>query len=316
MVLYFETSALNWFIKNKSIEDLVATRKLQTTKRKRWCLSCVTLWELFLTTKEEERYKIINSARFLFDPYLTPTPEELIVNFIKAGCPNVEKKYEFISYGILSKEWTRSCKETSYLLHPSEKDLLLRTKTWRHIGKVIQTYDTDALKIISHVTGSVLNEIYVQNLFENLVKRSNIKYYTKSEEILLKKTILCSLVILCFGFLFDRQAIDAYWNSLKIHDTNNRIHYLIENHPDLFKRGPLHNIAKMFTVQKEKSNRGLIFDTLHSVYIDYVDLFITNDQHYKYIEKNFEDVNTNKIKLVDELIWQSPAQIIVTKQRD
>ena len=72
----------------------------------------------------------------------------------------------------------------------------------------------------------------------------------------------------------------------------------------------------MFTTQKEKSNRGIIFDALHSVYIDYVDLFITNDQHYKNIAKNFEDFNTNKIKLVDELIWQSPAQIIVTPKRD
>lgn len=316
MVLYFETSALNWFIKNKSIEDLVATGELQTTKRNRWCLSCVTLWELFLTTNEEERYKIVNPIRFLFDPYLIPSPEELIVNFIKAGCPNEEKKYEFISYGILSKEWTKSCKEASYLLHPSEKDLRLRTKIWRHIGKVIQAYDTNAFKIISHVTGTVSNEIYIQNLFEKLIKRSYIKYYTKSEEIFLKKAILCCLIILCFGFLFDKKSIDDYWAYLKIPDTNDRIHYLIENHPNLFKRGPLNNIVKMFTAQKEKSNRGIIFDALHSIYIDYVDLFITNDQHYKNIAKNFEDSNTNKIKLVDELIWQSPAQIIVTKKRD
>ena len=310
MILYFETSALNCIVKNRFTDDLAATRELQEMRGRRWCLSCVTLWELFLTTKEEERYRIVDSARFLFSPYLVPSPEELIVNFLKSGCPNLEKKYALVSNGSLSKEWMKSCKEMGYLLHPSEKDLRLRTRIWRNIWKVIQAYDTNACEIVSHVTGTVLNEIYVHTLFEKLVKRLRTKYYTKAEEIHLKKAILCSLVILCFGLLFDRKAIDAYWASLEIHDANDRIHYLIESHPGLFRRGPLSNMVKMFTIQRGKSNRGAIFDALHSVYIDYVDLFITNDQHYKNIAKEFEDLNNIKIRLVDELTWRSPTQII------
>lgn len=88
---YFEPSALNYLAKKISIGDAIATKAYQNLKGNRWYISPVTIWEIFLTQDVFNREKIIYFAQHLFDLDLLPIPEEIIVNYIKAGCPITEK---------------------------------------------------------------------------------------------------------------------------------------------------------------------------------------------------------------------------------
>lgn len=104
MLVYFETSAINRFAKNRTVADAIATKELRRNKRRRWVVSIVSLWEIFLTTQEDERAQLIDFSRFLFDENLISSPEELVVNFVDAGCPLHERKYPLVSRGVMVRE--------------------------------------------------------------------------------------------------------------------------------------------------------------------------------------------------------------------
>ena len=74
-----------------------------------------------------------------------------------------------------------------------------------------------------------------------------------------------------------------------------------------FFRGPLANVSRMIQMQSRgKTNRGLFFDSLHSVYTTYCDLFVTNDPHFmKYKNENGTDPNVRKIVSVKDLEFVS-----------
>ncbi len=59
---------------------------------------------------------------------------------------------------------------------------------------------------------------------------------------------------------------------------------------------------------KNKSGRGLYFDSLHSIYMTYSDLFITNDEHFFiYKNENNHDSNMTKVTSIKDLNFFTPS---------
>ncbi len=88
---------------------------------------------------EKRRIDLLELSRCLFYEYLIPSPEEIIVNYIKNGCPKIEKRYGLKSNSLFSKEWTRSCKDLSYAFQPDIGQIEDRTKAIRSIADIFHT---------------------------------------------------------------------------------------------------------------------------------------------------------------------------------
>ena len=76
--IYFETSGVNYlFDKVFSNPDFgsLATKKLQIEKGRKWQISNVTLWKIFLTKNEDRRYDLFDFSRCLFYDTLICSPE-------------------------------------------------------------------------------------------------------------------------------------------------------------------------------------------------------------------------------------------------
>lgn len=71
-------------------------------------------------------------------------------------------------------------------------------------------------------------------------------------------------------------------------DPFERLEILISQYPNLFFRGPLAEMSLMMDMQSAQlrnANRGMIHDTLHTVYCYYSDNFITDDAHFQKLQK-------------------------------
>ena len=97
MIIYFDTSAVNWLFDNilKRPEDVVATKKLQIQKGRRWMISSVVLDEILGTKDLLRREKLIYFSQNLFDRELMPSPSEIIFNYVENKFPKTEKSIFF-----------------------------------------------------------------------------------------------------------------------------------------------------------------------------------------------------------------------------
>lgn len=304
MLVYFDTSAINRLAKDRSIEDAIATKELQREKGRRWLISIISLWEIFLTKNEEKRAWLINFSRFLFDDNLIASPEEIIVNFVNAGCPVYERKYPLISQGLMAKEWLEACRNKEYLFHPSKQDLKFRTYVWRMYGKFIDGIIRNKSIITSKEIPRDLNEVFINEIYESLDWVNENKYIDKETESVIRIAIFYSMIIFCWGILFDQITVEQFWKKKGIEEPRDRVRFLARNFPELFYRGPIAGMARMTYQQcKSKYTRGAFFDALHSLYIDYVHRFITADEHFKKLRKDGYDPNYMKIYHIEELQW-------------
>ena len=79
---------------------------------------------------------------------------------------------------------------------------------------------------------------------------------------------------------------------------------MIQNYEVLVYRGPFVEMALMAYTQVDnniRSNRGLLFDCLHTIYLTYVDIFITNDNHFIKLRDLHPYPSLLKIFHIDEL---------------
>jgi len=314
--IYFETSGVNYlFDKVFSSPDFgsLATKKLQIEKGRKWQISNVTLWEIFLTKSEDRRYDLFDFSRCLFYDTLICSPEEIIINYIKSGCPVVETQYELDSKGLFSKEWTLACKDFDYAFQkdfdyafqPDREQLEDFTSHLRFMGDyfvktkkgyTLKSYQS--LDKVSHkINGAFLKYIHekIQKLYGSPIDDEAKNYIAYSMQIV--------MIILCYGIGFDQQIIERFWNCERKIEPLERLEITVNKFPDIFFRGPLANITKMIILQSNnKTGRGLYFDSLQSIYITYSDLFVTNDDHFlKYKEENKTDPNIHKVIPVKDL---------------
>lgn len=299
---YFETSAVNYLVDRFDWKDALATKGLQNTKGNLWYLSPVTLWEILLTSDEQRREKIIFYCQHLFHDQLINSPSEFIVNYINAGCPLVETKYDFHSKLSLNDTWKDIC-------HDKRKTFVYDHATLKDRMKLLQKFSKQLDKIIHRVVLDITvsdDELSLQqfvNFFYRRVK-DEIKHHDPDYHKVIKISILLIFYILCLEVDLDNTPQKKFWQRVGVNPSIDRLFYIMDRHKDLIFRGPFYQMAIMAFHQislDQKSNRGLFMDCLHSIYITYADIFMTNDEHFKTLKEKDIHPNFRRLMHISEI---------------
>jgi hypothetical protein len=303
---YFETSAINYLVNKYSIEDAIATRAFQYAKGNIFYISSVGIWEVLLTTNDIEREKILYFSQHFFHNKLVKSPSEFIINYINSGCPMIEHPYNLETDLDLGDVWEDICINTDKTMIFDKEYLIEKTKyiksVYKKIGLIINRITLDI---------NVKDDIFYNQELVNYFSTSLNKEFGPFEEKeikLYKLTTLFILYTICFEFEIDSSAYINFWSILKIPQSVDRLFYIYENYRTLFLYGPFYNMALMAYHQissGQKKNRGLFLDCLHTIYITYFDIFITNDKHFKSFSENFINMNTSKIRHIEDIIFSS-----------
>ena len=302
--VYFETSALNAFAEGRSVQDAIATKAFQNLKGRGFYLSPVTLWEVLLTSDEVSRERLIRFAQHLFEPVLLPSPEELIVNYIKSGCPLVEAEYPLVSTGTFAPVWKDICavKEKTFIFESG----LVRAKTdaLRNIGRLFHEFTSFNSIDIAAKPGTAGTQVSVQRVLD---RYSVIPSEFREDFEALRHIRLVAffiLVFLCAGASIEQEIVEDFWRTQGARNRLERIDMVFSSFPQLVLRGPFNQIAHMAHFQSEKKfSRGVYFDCMHSVYSLYADTFISADEHFRIFRENLLDTapHVAKIYHFDEL---------------
>lgn len=300
--IYFETSAVNYLFDNVFNDNEAcptATKSLQLKKGRRLCISSITLWEIFLTKNETRRFELFDFARHIFFDALVPSPEEIIINYINSGCPIVETRYELNSQSLFSKDWTKACLNFSYYFQPDSEQINDYTHHFRTLGEYFRRTEKGfGLVTYQEFENSQtrLDKAYLEYIYNSLIKEHGRKP-NEIEKQLIFIALQMTMIFLCFGIGFDQRTLENFWITKKQPKPLERLEYALKTFPDIFFRGPISNISKMIILQsKIQSSRGLYFDSLHSIYTTYCDLYFTNDIHFLTFKKeNARDPNMHKV---------------------
>lgn len=311
--IYFETSAVNYLFDNVFSNPEISsieTRKLQLRKERKWYISSITLLEIFLTKDEDRRYNLFDFSRCLFYDYLIPSSEELIVKYIQKGCPKFETPYELKSNSLFAKEWALACKNRDYAFQPDLDTLELYTKHLRFLGEYfIKTRKGYVLKPNLAIENAPmkLDGAFLKYIFNELLKYYNDNP-SEEEKYYLNISVHVTFIILCCGIGFDKQTIENFWNKDRNIEPLERLELTVKNYPDVFFRGPISNIARMIILQSNsRTGRGLYFDSLHSIYTTYCDLYFSNDEHFLNFKKAYpNNPNLNKVLDVKDMTFFKP----------
>ncbi len=314
---YFETSAVNYiyelFQRQKEFGSL-ATRKLQNSKGIYWKLSSITLWELFQIKNKEKRYEIFDLARCLFDQSLISSPEEIIINYVNSGSPNVESHYDLVASGSFAIEWQLACNNLGYYFEPDSEQAQMLTEHLRFIGeyfiKTNRGYSLKTYKEIDEISDR-LHGAHLRYIYNELIKLHGGKL-NEEQYTYIAAVMQVVMLVFCFGIGIDQHLIENFWKQNGSAQMSDRLEIAVRKFPDIFFRGPLALITRMIITQSNgKTSRGVFFDSLHSIYITYSDVFITNDDHFNlYRQNNLSDPNVKKIMPITNMEFFIASQRI------
>lgn len=301
---YFETSAVNHLynhvFSNPEFGSL-ATRNLQTQKGRNWKISAITLWEIFLTSNKAKRDDLFDFARCLFVDELFPTPEEIVINYIKQGCPLEESRYPLISKSLFSKEWKIACNDIDYFFAPEHEQIKGYSKHMKIFSKLFR--DKEGKIVLQgynnwNEVDNMLNRNFLIHNFENLVKFFG-RNPKEEDKTFIATSMQVGMMLFCFGIGVDQSTIEQFWNKEKNIEPFERLEIAIKEFPNVFFRGPVANITKMILAQsKGKTSRGMMFDSFHSIYITYSDLYFSGDHHFQKMKAEHQN-DPNMIKVFD-----------------
>jgi hypothetical protein len=320
---YFETSALNALASGRNIQDAIATKALQNFKGRGFYISPVVLWEVLLTSDEVTRETLIQFAQHLFEPDLLPSPEELIIQYIKVGCPEREAEYPLVSTGSFSDAWRDICgvKEKTLIFDP--KLLSEKTNALREIARLSHEFTSFNAIDISAKPGIAGLQVSLQQVLDRhaIVPPAYREDFETVRHLRLVAFFI--LLVLCAGASIERDVVEQFWARQGLQTVQERIDFLFSSFPQLVLRGPFHQIAHMAHFQGEaKFSRGVYFDSLHTVYSVYADTLISADEHFRTFRERLKESfpYVDKIRHFDELQFTTtdrenpPAQSFLLRE--
>ncbi|UPT69961.1 MAG: hypothetical protein M0D53_12575 [Flavobacterium sp. JAD_PAG50586_2] len=133
------------------------------------------------------------------------------------------------------------------------------------------------------------------------------------DKSVIKISILFMFYILCIEMDMDNSATKMYWSKIGITDPFKRMDYLMLKYKGIVLRGPIYQMAIMAFHQlsvEGKTNRGLFMDCLHSIYITYSDVFLTNDEHFKTLKEKGLHPNFSKLFHISEIGFKAELKKI------
>lgn len=285
--VYLETSAVNYLLDNFSFDKLSVLKSAAYDAEKIcFCISTPTIFEILSTKDEIRREQLIHTIQTICYERLINSPAEFIINYIHAGMPKVEKKYEFFSNLNIADVWSDICKDTRKTFIFDSSDLESRKS---FLCKKFKEIVSDIFENKTH-WGQTINSII----------KLDINYHKMNEFELEIKRIswILILLILCAGTTFESTCIDKFWRYYDIEETIDRANYALFNFNRLTECGPIVMMARMWISQLKKANRGTLLDMFHSIYIVYCDMFLTNDYHFEVFKKSDSYEYFKKIDLI------------------
>lgn len=295
MVIYFETSAINYLNDNVDRQDIITLRdalKQLDDGKSMLCLSPVTMWEIVCTGNPERREALIATCQILFeDGYVYPGPISIMDNFTAAGCPKQEKMFDFKeTCGKFAEEWRKISSDL-------DKTIIVESELIDRDGK----YSAQASRMIEKLIKSNFtvnaypeDELYssicewINNVYGNLHFIKGNVSLPENSEMIYKAGIFfaTSLLITGISFSFDQSDIYTFWNKREITEIGHQMRYLFCHYEAMLQYGPIFYMAMMAVKQVEgKGNRGLYKDCVHAMYMAYCDILFSNDKHFMELAK-------------------------------
>lgn len=292
-LIYFETSALNYLIKNVSHESLLGTREYQRTKNVEFVLSPVSLWEVLLSKDDNIGDEIVFYAKQVFSEKLLASPSEIVVRYLTNAYPENKTNYRIDSIGEFAETWKRLANDTTRRFIVDPEELRKSAHHIRLISKNIRKIIIgDQGELQSDFLISLKNVIdtYYEVMKEEGVYDSRVNKNGYNEEIYYKLAILFVLLILVLRIDIVRDSdLQGFISSLPIDTDNPTVYliYLFENYDQVFYTGPIAEMVMIayHQVQLNKPNRGLIFDCYHNLYAPYVNYILTADQVFSELRR-------------------------------
>jgi hypothetical protein len=292
---YFETSAVNYYANNFTTNDIIATKAFQAAKGNIYYISSIVLWEILLTKDDTLREKIIYCCQNLFHNELIKSPAEFIINFVKNGLPKIETPYNIHSGTELNATWKEICFDKRRSIQLDYEILKSRTDSIRKVSR-------DLYSIVNRITLDITvhdDVFHHQEIVRYYFTQIEGEYgpFDETSSKIIKIAILLVSIIFCCQVDLDPDPYISFWDKIGIKSPLDRALFLFKNYKNIVLVGPFYAMATMAYVQVsngQKSNRGLILDCLHSVYLTYTDFFVTNDNHFESLSEHI-DIHGEKI---------------------
>lgn len=288
-VFYLETSSINYLVDNFNIDSI---KQVIDRKSIKFYISVVTISEILMTKKYERKESLIDCIKELCDVELLVSPTEIVLNYIKHGMPKNEPCYNLSSKESLSKVWAdiKECEDKTFLYDYNEISYKI---------KYLQTIFKEQLL-------NITNDIYSNKYYLNdyISRYEDISVLNK-DSILERKIawIILFLLLSADINLFDREMINNFWKAKGISSVEDSIKYIVKELGRLTYIGPIAVMSKMFAVQyKMGTNRGTLYDMLHSVYLIYASYFLTHDNHFIDLKNSYSHPNFIKINDISDVI--------------
>lgn len=281
-IWYFETSAINDFMEGHTVEDALATKQYQLNKGRDWRLSSTTLWEILMTPDVKRREQLLYFCQHLFSRELLPSPTELIIAYIDQGMPKVETPRTLVSKTPMSDTWRDLVDDRRRTFSIDRDELKHRVDIKRGVSKEINKLIRNGDRLIDPNSSFAGADFSLSSLVRQLPIPDSKGKLSKIELLSLKVSLYYILLILCAEADLDNMPIKEFWEKKGIDSTLDRISYVVKELPLLVYQGPFFLMAGMTIQQANRTHsRGVWFDSLHSIYLTYVDMFCTGDAHFK-----------------------------------
>lgn len=279
---YFETSAVNFLVEGRSILDALATKQLQLNQGRDWRISPVTLFEILMTSNEDRREQLLHFSQHLFSRELLPSPSELIVDYIRQGMPQLEQFHTLQSRSRIADVWRTVTDDKTLSINIDRRDLEARIKLVQRQTKDIH----DLIKYGDLVVPANSSFATLDSSLSAMVSRlpfvKSGEPTTPEQRLQYKISLYYILITLCGEAELDNDTVKRFWRSLGVESTRDRAYYVLHHLPTLVHRGPFVMMALMTISQANgKYPRGVWLDSLHSIYITYVQKIFTTDGHFQ-----------------------------------
>lgn len=268
----------------------LATKNLQISKGRDWRISPTSIWEILLTTDSKQREIILEFCQHLFSRKLLPSPDDLIIGFIKSRMLLAEPRRSLDSTSELATTWAEMVDDKRKTFKYDKELFMKKSNFLRYFVKTIYSIVNDEEVILGPFTLHGNFDITLGYLVREAAKIDGNMQLNKEEMRFYKISLFYAIMILCSEVEMENHSTKMYWEKLEKKLTWERIEYIVYKIPTIIWRGPFVLMAYMTLSQTDqKYSRGLWFDCLHSVYITYVDSFFTNDKHFVKLREQIPD---------------------------
>lgn len=302
---YFETSAVNYLATKLRVEEAMATRPLQEVKGRKWLISPVVIAELLLNSKDERREELVMLSQQLFHRELLPSPEEFLTRYVDDGCPMMERPRPLISASSLAAVWRDLCDTPEKTFVFSKESQRKRALWIAGLTKDLHRVTRNRPIALSRYGSDISIDLTLSHLARSLRPPSSDPEELEEQLVVRKLGIFYTLLVLCAGLGPDPETIQKWWRPKGISGVLDRLFYLLKHHEQVTYRGPIAWMAHMTEVQcRSEYSRGIFWDSLHSMYVTYVDRFFSEDRHFRELSESVGGhLNALRFARLSEMEW-------------